>query len=479
MISKIIIIFLTAALFSFSCADVKRDNPEDYVNCGELTVSIISPEDKTIFESVDNTTIQARVISTKGKVTSVEVFADETKLGNAVYTGADNIYEYEWTDIPPASYTLTVRAFDSKENSAVSAAISARFKAWQVVGTPGFSDGTIQFYTTLAVDKDGMPYVQYRDDCAGGCATVKKYNGSTWTNVGNPGFSLGVAYWPSLKFDNDDILYLSLEDAGIGFKAAVYQFSNNGWDTLGTPGFSDGIVSFTRLAFDSNNIPYIAFKDEYNNINKPSVLKYTGNGTSGWEYLGSPRFTSGEMNIGLDLLVDKNGIPYIAFDDGSLDNKTSIMKFNGTSWEYLGPGGFSLSWTGQHKILVDSKNTIYCAYVEIAPFQIVVRKYNDLSWDYVGGRYIIYEKKYLLGFEIDSKDNLYVLTSDKTSYAIEIFRFNNSSWIPSGSLGTTSTTNTDVRLASSIAIDKNDNIYVSFIDGRDAYKDKPTVMVYR
>lgn len=63
---------------------------------------------------------------------------------------------------------------------------------WQPVGTVGFSAG-LAFSTTLALDAAGTPFVAYRDNANGDKATVMKFDGANWVDVGSPGFSLGAA----------------------------------------------------------------------------------------------------------------------------------------------------------------------------------------------------------------------------------------------------------------------------------------------
>ncbi len=70
---------------------------------------------------------------------------------------------------------------------------------------------------------------------------------------------------------------------------------------------------------------------------------------------------------------------------------------------------------------------------------------------------------------------IYTLTADAFNYNVKVFKYDDNAWSSPGVLGTQAG-NTDIP---SIALDQYDNPYVAFIDGRDAYKDKPTVMVYR
>ncbi len=52
------------------------------------------------------------------------------------------------------------------------------------VGTPGFSAGGVS-HTSIAIDASGTPYVVYEDWANSAKATVMKFNGSAWVNVGS------------------------------------------------------------------------------------------------------------------------------------------------------------------------------------------------------------------------------------------------------------------------------------------------------
>ena len=57
--------------------------------------------------------------------------------------------------------------------------------AWKYVGNAGFSAG-YAYYTSLAFSlSDGLPYVAYCDKSNSWKATVMKFSGSSWVNVGN------------------------------------------------------------------------------------------------------------------------------------------------------------------------------------------------------------------------------------------------------------------------------------------------------
>lgn len=59
---------------------------------------------------------------------------------------------------------------------------------WTNVGSPGFSAGQT-YYTNIAIDSSGTPYVVYTDNDKSNKATVMKYENGSWTYVGSQGFS--------------------------------------------------------------------------------------------------------------------------------------------------------------------------------------------------------------------------------------------------------------------------------------------------
>lgn len=55
---------------------------------------------------------------------------------------------------------------------------------WTTVGPAMFTSGPIK-WPSIACDSSGTPYVAYRDDSVGEGVTVKKFNGTSWVQVGS------------------------------------------------------------------------------------------------------------------------------------------------------------------------------------------------------------------------------------------------------------------------------------------------------
>ena len=193
-------------------------------------------------------------------------------------------------------------------------------------------------------------------------------NGTTgWELVGSAGFSADYAPYISLALDASGTPYVAYEDGGNGYHASVMKFTGNGttgWELVGSAGFSANIADYTSLALDASGTPYVAYQD-YGNLNKASVMKFTGNGDTGWEAVGLPGFSAGVANY-TSLALDASGTPYVAYQDYGNSNKASVMKFNGSSWVNVGSAGFSTDEAYLPSLALDASGAPYVAYSDNA-----------------------------------------------------------------------------------------------------------------
>jgi len=192
--------------------------------------------------------------------------------------------------------------------------------SWVVVGTEGFSSGTVS-YTSLAIDGGGTPYVVFEDASNSNKATVMKYNGTSWVIVGTAGFSAGTATYTNIAIDGNGFPYVIYNDAANSNKATVMEFNGTSWVTIGSAGFSAGAAIYTDIAIDANNLPYVVYNDA-GNSNKATVMKYNG---SIWSVFGSAGFSSGAASY-TSLVLDNFGIPVVGMEDGGLSSKATVME---------------------------------------------------------------------------------------------------------------------------------------------------------
>lgn len=163
-----------------------------------------------------------------------------------------------------ASQQVSVKKFNGTDWVQV----GSSFLAQPVAGASGIQ---------LAFDHNFKPYVAYWNPVpAGPKPTVYKYEGSSWVVVGTASFTTNTIFFPSLAFDNSNTPYLAFHENGLGAgpRASVVKYDGANWVNVGTAGFSPATAAFTSLAIDGNGNPYVAYYDEANG-QKTTVMKYT------------------------------------------------------------------------------------------------------------------------------------------------------------------------------------------------------------
>ncbi len=249
---------------------------------------------------------------------------------------------------PGQGYRATVKKFDGNN--------------WIAVGSPLFTLGAAS-YESIAIDGNNIPFVAFRDVFYNYRASVMKFDGTNWIYVGSPGFSplgndAGGALYTSLAIDkNTNTPYLAYSNFSDGFKATVLKFDGTNWVNVGSGVVSSGSANNTCIVIDSYGTPYIAYDDGAHN-GKATVMKFDG---TNWIPVGTAGFSPGMVQY-ISLALDKNNVPYVVFEDYSNGNKASVMTFDGSNWVFLGNAGFSPRKAMYTTIAVDSNNTVYIAY---------------------------------------------------------------------------------------------------------------------
>jgi hypothetical protein len=253
------------------------------------------------------------------------------------------------------------------------------------------------------------------------CTTVK---GQTWTPVGTRGFTPTSVGIPSMDIDKDNNIYVAYSNASNVIN--VMKYNGSTWSALGS---TVGTVSFAgaslKLAVDTNGIPHVAFNDG-SNSSKLSVKKF--NGTT-WINVGPTNITtSGAYFISMTF-NKKTNIPYISFQDGGL-SKVAVVKLNGSSWTMLDNNGIAAgTWTS---IAVDTINAIpYVAYQDNAlnPKGATVKKFNGTSWSTVGTQGFTQQIGPAQNIQIEvDKNSIPYVSCNLNGNSAYIYKFNGTSW---------------------------------------------------
>jgi hypothetical protein len=247
-------------------------------------------------------------------------------------------------------------AYQDGGNSSKAAVMKLDGTIWSPVPASGASPSAGQAnYVSLAFDSSNTPYVAFQDVVNGNKATVMKFDGSNWVAAGNADFSAGAASYVSLKIAGTTP-YVAYVDAANGYKATVMTLIGSTWTPLGSAGFATSDVS-TALLLDSGGVPYVlcvtAFASPSGGGYRETVMKYNG---SSWIAATS----TASQNKKASFAIDANGTPYLGYQDviasgpGTVPNKLTVIKYDGSNWVVVGSSNFSLGQVDYVSIAIDS-----------------------------------------------------------------------------------------------------------------------------
>ena len=191
---------------------------------------------------------------------------------------------------------------------------------------------------------NGVPYVTFSGLNLANqkyYVSVKYLSGGSWEDLGQPWFSYPFPRsQPNLVMHNGTP-YVAYHSWDLPLWGPVVQRFNGGWETVGDPDFAPEQPSAElKIAIESDSgTPYVAYAIPGVQYPVPTndavVMKFTD---MGWQYVGAMRFVK-RVSPTFSLAVS-NGTPYFAFLDNDHDQRISVMKFKGTTWEYVGSPGF-------------------------------------------------------------------------------------------------------------------------------------------
>ena len=285
------------------------------------------------------------------------------------------------------------------------------------------------------------------------CPQPAKAMTQAWDTVGDLSLSGVNPYSLRVALNSQGTPYAAYRtNMGVG---TLLKFTGNAWETVGGGPFvqASSLPDSLDLAIDSQGTPYVAF-----NGPQPTVMRYTA---SGWETLSS--FSLGGSGRYIRMALDSQGMPYIAYRDNST-NALCVKKYNGATWEPLGPQNFPGLLMDYICIALDKDDTPYVAYeMHSGPTAVVVVKYNGTTWDQVGGYVGTVNTVWDVGLAIDGNGVPYVAQYDG-GYGAVLYRFDGISWPLIGAFGNGSDTG--------LAIDSKNTPYLAFrksSDGNNGY----------
>ncbi|GEM_PF-6740872 len=422
---------------------------------------------------------------------------------------------------------------------------------WQTVGQAGFSNQIVYDFT-LKVDSEGTPYVCYGDNAL----YVKKFDGNEWISITTPDMESIQSENPDMAFDQDDNIYLAYSDKSHEGKASVKKFDGVSWIDIGQNYFSNPNVSFSEIAIDNNGRPvvmtmsfvpiyytyqvnvfdgtnwvnidensfsqlkgwvadfevdkagekYIAFEDlKFQSKSKVKHLvggKWTTLGTEGlaqnagtnshvfignndvpfagflangrqanvkkfinasWQTVGIENISSGSVND-FKMVMTGSGNPIIAYTSIANGGKATVKKWNGTSWENLGADGFTAGGVGFLSLTIDGNDIPFVAYQDqTLNNKLSVRRFINGVWEYVGPITISQGGANMVAIKANQNGDVFIAYRDQaTSTLLSLLKLNGNSW-EDISWGM----NINLPLDFELEVDQNGILYVIYHDSNN------------
>ena len=342
-------------------------------------------------------------------------------------------------------------------------------QAWAPLGNPCFSISTA-VTVAMAIDPAGTPYVVYGGNAG---ATVMKYNGTHWVTVGSPDISGDTTAYTAIAIDRYGTPYVAYSTPAPGGwycnPVMVKKFDGTSWVNVGSGQASAGLTTYLAMAIDSSGMPYVAFKDYATASNGATVVKYNG---SSWVTVGIPGFTPA-ISMDLSLAISPSGTPYIVYDiwGGGPGGATQfVMDYDGTGWEFTGsnygPGAFGGEMPS---IAVDRNGIVYVAFINGYLGVSVMEYTGGHTWSNVGtsGFPPAPDETETPAIALDSSGTPYVAFLNYPSShggICTVMRYNGSSWVALCS----QYCSVGVASSPSIAIASGGTPYVAFADWSDS-----------
>jgi Leucine-rich repeat (LRR) protein len=232
---------------------------------------------------------------------------------------------------------------------------------------------------------------------------------------------------------------------------------------VGNPGFSDGITNTVAIATDANGTPYVVYFDAANG-GRTTVKKFNG---SSWVNVGAPAFSDGQVDK-TSIAIDPAGNPYVAYFDAQNGGRATVKRFNGSGWVNVGAPGFSEGQVDNTSIAISSAGVPYVVYFDAQNGgKATVQRFISNNWQTVGTPGFSDGIVNTTDIAIDPSGIPYVVYFDaRNAGKATVKRFVNNNW---QTVGTQAFSDGLVDFTT-IAIDATGTPYVAYFDAPHAGK---------
>ena len=311
------------------------------------------------------------------------------------------------------------------------------------------SNANVGSHTSIAVDSNDNLHISYFG-AHNSDLKYATYDGSSWNeSFIDSGFDVGK--YTSIAVDSNDNVHISYYDSSNADLKYTTSIDGTSW-TTSTVDSNGSVGEHTSIAVDSNDNVHISYYDSSN-----AILKYaTSNGNS-WSISTVDNMPVGEYT---SIAVDSNDNVHISYYD-FFNANLKYATYNGSSWSNSTVD--STNGVGKHtSIAVDSNDDLHISYLDSSVGNIKYATHDGTNWttSLVDGAGSVGDYTSLA---VDSNGNVHISYFDYSNadlkYATFVDNVNGSGWI-------TSTVDSagDVGFFTSIAVDSNDDVHISYQD---------------
>jgi hypothetical protein len=162
---------------------------------------------------------------------------------------------------PPAESMETPPGITESPKDPSGAVSSPQIECWRILGTPGFSRGSVHGISISA--HNGIPCVSYIDTGLGEELVVKCFVNDRWESLGKEPVFAGKVAKPSM-IESNGTPYIVFTEPDRKSRITVIRFAESGWETLSNKGMENISGDSPRISIADGKI-YIAFIDRSSN----------------------------------------------------------------------------------------------------------------------------------------------------------------------------------------------------------------------
>lgn len=233
---------------------------------------------------------------------------------------------------------------------------------WELIGPKAFSPPFV-WHISIAINPAGVPYVGFDDEQVNAAPSVMKFDSGDWKYIGDKGLSYQFNYVKeiNLAFDPTGELYTAFcWDYGLN-TLTVMRFDGSIWKHVGGQWISHNVLG-ASLDFSLNGDLYVAFAEKISDaFGEPICMKLVD---TSWVAIGGTGWANTFGGSNIVVKVGSSGQPYVSFKDWANELKGNVMRFNGYEWEHVGSPNFTPELNYNLDLEINPEEIPYVAFVD-------------------------------------------------------------------------------------------------------------------